>query len=161
MKIEELIAAAYPDIISELEKTEQEHEEVTEWLESNKLTEDIETATLILVNENKEVRLKAHIAKLQDQLKSFESSALSFLYSYNAAKRAYKEIDPLKRMVEAMNEVKFTVRGYADFKAIAAKRLKEHEAAIRGYELTAKNYPQYVEVMTPIKVKNGKTKSNG
>jgi len=154
MKPEQMIKKVYPALLEEIEKTENALEVNQKWLNENILTENEKNAGRLLVESNKEARLKSALDELNNKLSHAEREAAKYWTVHHKAEVAADGMKPIKDTLDSLEILKgvsgIQNLGISQFSGALKKVLVERESDIKMLEHTDKSSP-YSGVLVKIK----------
>ena len=147
----ELSESAYPDLFAKQKEYQDAHAEVTEWLNDNALSEDVEIATVVMVQTNKLSRLSIALKDMDKKIKAIDELSLRMLHVNGAYFRAVTQMKNLKAVIKAMAGFDYKEAFYSKTQTSLQRELKEREAAIAIFNQEIERYPEYAEPLEAIR----------
>ncbi len=150
MKPQKMIEISHPQLLEDIKATQTALDSNQKWLNDHILTEDEKDAGRLIVESNKEARLKASLADLNSQLETTLKNASVYWNSHNTAGHRATGIKAVKATIKSISKLKDTLQLKAAFKAELERNLKEREADITMFKARQKQYPAFINTLDPI-----------
>ncbi len=149
--IDKMVREAYPEFTAEVETNKSAFESNQDWLRENGNTENEKDAARLIVESNKEARLKRVMAEQADELIAKEKDAKEYWQSFHAAEIASKGIKAVRKMADAMNSITLNLPSYAAARNEVNNELKSRDAAIISFGKMQQLRPMFVDTLPVVK----------